>query len=99
MRRQLALVAAVSVAGTVCGTAIEQDANAEIFLKEGRTIFRYTQSGTLKVTESGTVDVLVVGGGGGGGQNASYTSNYGVVDDGGSQLVVPLRVRGTFRAL
>ena len=29
MRRQLALVAAVSVAGTVCGTAIEQDANSD----------------------------------------------------------------------
>ena len=87
MRRQLALVAAVSVAGTVCGTAIEQDANAEIFLQEGRTIFRYAQSGTLKVTESGTVDVLVVGGGGGGGQNASSTSDSGGAGGGGGGVV------------
>ena len=88
MRRQLAFIFAASIAGTVCGTAIEQDSKADVFLQEGRTILRYTQSGTLKVTESGTVDVLVVGGGGGGGQNSSYTVDSGGGAGGGGGGVV-----------
>ena len=49
-------------------TQIARDANAEIIRQQsGRTIYIYRQSGSITVTEAGTVDILLVGGGGGGG--------------------------------
>jgi hypothetical protein len=37
----------------------------------------FTASGTLTVSNSGMVDILVVGGGGGGGVGATYTTGSG----------------------
>ncbi len=39
---------------------------------DGYTIHKFTSSGTLTVSGSGNVEVLVVGGGGGGGYNSTY---------------------------
>ena len=87
MNRQFLLTASIIMAYAVYGTVIEQDANAEVFLQKGRTILRYTKSGTLKVTESGTVDVLIVGGGGGGGRNQNNEANQGGAGGGGGGVV------------
>lgn len=63
-------------------TQIARDANAEIIRQQsGRTIYIYRQSGSITVTEAGTVDILLVGGGGGGG--ASYSSDDRFTGGGG----------------
>lgn len=89
MNRKLAVLSLAAIAFTceLQSTVVEHDANAEIFLQKGRTILRYTKSGTLKVTESGTVEVLIVGGGGGGGENKSESSNQGGAGGGGGGVI------------
>ena len=89
MNRKLAVLSLAAIAFTceLQATVVEHDANAEIFLQKGRTILRYTKSGTLKVTESGTVEVLIVGGGGGGGENQSESSNQGGAGGGGGGVI------------
>ena len=91
MNRKLAVLSLAAIAFTceLQATVVEHDANAEIFLQKGRTILRYTQSGTLKVTDSGTVDVLIVGGGGGGGANPDLdkSPNQGGAGGGGGGVI------------
>ncbi|MBP5543672.1 MAG: hypothetical protein ILM98_06325, partial [Kiritimatiellae bacterium] len=74
----LALTATTASAFNIVG-----DANSHRFSNGEKTVLSFTQSGSLTVTGSGTIELLVVGGGGGGGELGSVSDNQGIKVAGG----------------
>ena len=80
----LALCAALALGATGSHAFnIEGDANSHRFSNGEKTVLSFTQSGSLTVTGSGTIELLVVGGGGGGGELGSVSDNQGIKVAGG----------------
>ena len=66
---------------------LEGDANSTTSAVGADDVITFTQSGTLTVTGSGTVDVLLVGGGGGGGSHKATDGNISGGGGGGGGVV------------
>ena len=81
----LALAAALeSVPSDALAFNIVGDANSHRFSNGAKTVLSFTQSGSLTVSGSGTIELLVVGGGGGGGVlGTPVDQNSGSVAAGG----------------
>ena len=80
----LALAAALeSVPSDALAFNITGDANSHRFSNGAKTVLSFTESGSLTVTGSGTIELLVVGGGGGGGELGSVSDNQGIKVAGG----------------
>ena len=85
------LAAAVCAALAALSAACAGDNSVDFMLSGGDrmiplvddTVLVFTNSGTLAVTGSGTVELLAVGGGGGGGMRHSSNANYGGAGGGG----------------
>lgn len=66
-----ASIAALAAIPARASMPVMADSNAAVTVLDGRTVFSFTQNGTLTVTDATEVEVLIVGGGGGGGRFAS----------------------------
>ncbi len=76
-------VALESVPSDALAFNIVGDIAAKRFLNGEKTVLSFTQSGSLIVTGSGTIELLVVGGGGGGGELGPVSDNTGIKIAGG----------------
>lgn len=77
---KLSACAAAVLGGLVASAAVVGDANSEVV---GRSIIKFTQDGTLRVTSPCTVEILLVGGGGGGGGIADDVTDRSALPGGG----------------
>ena len=82
-RAAIGAAALVLAATTASAFNIVGDANSHRFSNGEKTVLSFTQSGSLTVTGSGTIELLVVGGGGGGGELGSVSDNQGIKVAGG----------------
>ncbi len=75
----LALAAALeSATSDALAFNIVGDSASHRFSNGAKTVLSFTESGSLTVTGSGTIELLVVGGGGGGGALGSVSDNQGI---------------------
>ena len=74
----MSLGAALLLAPNLSALEIDVDKNANVIHFEEETVASWTQNGSFKVEDPGTIEVLVVGGGGGGGaMNTANTQQGG----------------------
>ena len=79
----LALAIALGICVNTFAFDITGDANSHRFSNGEKTVLSFTQNGSLTVTGSGTVELLVVGGGGGGGELGPVSDQQGIKVAGG----------------
>ena len=77
MNKCCILVAAALSSVTTFGFNLQGDVHAQRVVWPGRSVLTFTQDGTLTVSGSGTVDLLMVGGGGGGGKASDAEAHRG----------------------